>query len=47
MKKIYFLPETEAVGIFFEGCFLQSGGTQSGTGSGSDMDDPDPGQNPF
>ena len=45
MRKTYLRPETKAVRIAYDSSFLQSGGT--GTGTGSDMEDPDYGQNPF
>jgi hypothetical protein len=45
MRKTYLQPETEAVNLVYDSSFLQSG--ESGTGQGSDMDDPDETQNPF
>lgn len=47
MRKTYLRPETRAIDLYFESSFLQSGGTEAGTGLGSDMDDPDDSQNPF
>ena len=47
MRKVYLRPDTEAVDLVFDRCFLQSGGGTEGMGQGSDMDDPDESQNPF
>lgn len=46
MRKNYLQPKVLVLGVLFDHRFLQSGGT-TGTGQGSDMDDPDESQNPF
>ena len=46
MYKAYLRPETEVVDLIQDYSFLLSG-DRTGTGRGSDMDDPDETQNPF